>query len=158
MKLIHQRFAFEIMKKKKFALISNCDGFTMLEVMISVAILTLIAPLFAMLIFSYSHLISMQNHSKEWDLFSIQFQNEISGMVVASNTAQSITLHKGNDKVVFSKYGSVLRKTVNGTGHEIHLTGITDLNFSTDGEIITMGVRFVNGDDKKSLFYSAPDE
>lgn len=128
----------------------------MLEVMISVMILTLVAPLFAMLIFSYSHLISMQNHSKEWDLFSIQFQNELSGVVVASNTAQSLTLYKGNDKIVFSKYGSVLRKTVNGNGHEIHLTGINDLNFSTNGEIVTMGVRFVNDEDKKSLFYSAP--
>lgn len=130
----------------------------MLEVMISLTVLSVIAPLFAMLIFSFTHLINMQNDSKEWDLFSIQFQNEVSGMVVESNTSQSITFQNSNDRVLFSKYGSVLRKTVNGSGHEIHLTGISDLNFSTNGGIITMGVRFVNGDNKKSLFYSAPDE
>ncbi|MDZ5712151.1 competence type IV pilus minor pilin ComGF [Jeotgalibacillus sp. HH7-29] len=130
----------------------------MLEVLVSILVLAVIAPLFAMLMFSYMNLISIENHSKEWDMFSIQFQQEVASLMVESNTSQSITFIKDEAKVVFAKYGTILRKTVNGTGHEIHLTGLNHLNISRNGDLITMEVGFKNGTIKKSIFYTAPDE
>lgn len=120
----------------------------------SVAVLTIIAPLFAMLILSFLSLMEHQHHSKEWDLFVIQFQEEIAPLMLESHTDQSVTFIRGNTKVVFSKYGSVLRKTVNGTGYEIHLTAIDHLTFSRDGKMVMMGVQFKNGETKKSIFYT----
>ncbi|AJD91442.1 hypothetical protein JMA_21250 [Jeotgalibacillus malaysiensis] len=145
---------YRTLKKKKCVFISNNSGFTILEVMVSMTVLTIIAPLLALLILSFSQLILIENTTKEWDLFSIQLQNELNTMALVSNTSQSVTLTRGSDQIVFSKYGSVLRKTVNGTGHEIHLTGLSDISFRTEGKVLTIGVRFVNGDEKKSIFYT----
>ncbi|TFD97556.1 competence type IV pilus minor pilin ComGF [Jeotgalibacillus salarius] len=137
---------------------NNNKGFTMLEIMISIGILTVIAPLFALLIFSFASLLHYENPSKEWDVFAIQFQNEIGPLTIESHTQQSLTFTRGEAIIRFSKYGTLLRKTVNGTGHEIHLTDIKDLMIWTDNQLVMMEVEFADGIKRKTVFYTSIQE
>ncbi|MFD2913139.1 competence type IV pilus minor pilin ComGF [Jeotgalibacillus terrae] len=132
----------------------NQKGFTMLEVIVSISVLSIIAPLFAMLIFSFEHLMNQQELSKEWDIFTIQFQKEVERLKIESYSSETVTLKNGEASIKFSRQSSLLRRTVDGQGYEIFLTGIDTIRFSAEENLISLEVKFLDGIQKEAIFYT----
>ncbi|KIL48511.1 hypothetical protein KP77_22980 [Jeotgalibacillus alimentarius] len=126
----------------------------MLEVIVSISVLTIIAPLFAMLIFSFGQLMNQQDLSREWDLFTIQFQKEVERLKIESYSSETVTLKNGEASIKFSRQSSLLRRTVDGQGYEIFLTGIDTIRFTAEENLISMEVKFLDGVQKEAIFYT----
>ncbi|PPA71397.1 competence type IV pilus minor pilin ComGF [Jeotgalibacillus proteolyticus] len=124
------------------------NGFTLIEVMICLAALTIIAALMPLIFTSLFKMNENLEYSihEEWDLFSIQFRNEVKLHQTLRVEPQRLTLTspEGN-LIVFSLYGSLLRRQVNGAGHEIYLTSLKTAHFTISDQIILLEVEFLNG-------------
>ncbi|MDG5470790.1 competence type IV pilus minor pilin ComGF [Jeotgalibacillus sp. ET6] len=130
-------------------------GFTLVEAVLCLAVLTIIAALMPLLyvnLYSVNHQLEESVH-KEWDLFSIQFRKEVMLHDVEKVETRKLTLKsKEGDTIVFSFYGSLLRRQVNGTGHEVYLTAIKDLSFSSSDGMIGLEVKFINEKQREGRF------
>ncbi|KIL45976.1 competence type IV pilus minor pilin ComGF [Jeotgalibacillus campisalis] len=130
-------------------------GFTLIEVMICLAVLTIIASLMP-LIFANLYSVNKQveeSAHEEWDMFSIQFRNEVKLHDIERIEPKRLTLKsKEGDTIVFSLYGSLLRRQVNGKGHEVYLTALKDLNFALTHQMIVLEVNFLNGKKREGRF------
>jgi len=134
---------------------TNNKGFTLLEVVICLAILIVVSSLLPIL-FLHLHQLNEtmeENIYEEWDLFVIQFRNEVKLHQIQHIEPKRLTLvNQTGHSIVFSLYGNLLRRQVNGAGHEVYLTGINELNFTSVNQLLYLEVVFTNGTIKKAQF------
>lgn len=126
---------------------SNNRGFTLLEIMFTLFILSAIVFLFPLFI----ELMRSQEqtnllNSKEVEIFFMQLSKEIHSATciqVHSNTLY-IT-HKDGKTATYARYGTNVRRQVNGTGQERALQNIKTIAFKANESIVTVQIEGESG-------------
>ncbi|MFZ3577849.1 competence type IV pilus minor pilin ComGF [Virgibacillus sp. DJP39] len=129
------------MKKKSRAymgMLVNQKGFTLLSMLLTVAMLFITIPFLEYMTKSLSY---TNNYT---DLSYYQFFHFFRDDLIRSTNYttydQGIALSAVDGTIVtYEKYENVIRRQVNGTGHEVVIRGINSLNF----ESITYGIKTV---------------
>lgn len=134
---------------------NNHRGFTLIEAMLHMLILSIIMSLIPLIMYylsSVDRIMSVQ-HDYEWNLFLINFRHEIADADPISVYRQRVLASK-NEQVTyrFEVYGTVLRKRVNNTGHEVILQNIRDAAFIKFDDHFTFEVEFLDGTKEKAIF------
>lgn len=140
-------------QKRKKHVFRDSGGFTLIEVIICLTVLIIVASLMPLMIVNINSAQTQMeaNNNPEWDLFLIQFRNEVKLHEIQKTEPQKLTLKsKEGNNIVFSKYETLLRRQVNGTGHEIYLTSVKNIHFSIKNEMLWMEVTFLNGTKKEA--------
>lgn len=127
---------------KPFVMLRKNDGFTMIEMLMSLLILMVIS-IFVLQFFTIIHTqIGTKNkmHPKEWEIFTLQMQQEIRSSKNQEVVENKLYLLSGEDISLIEQYNDKLRRRVNGAGHEVVLQNISKLNVEKDGNVIVLNI------------------
>ncbi|WP_221769058.1 competence type IV pilus minor pilin ComGF [Listeria marthii] len=118
----------KINRQKNVSYRNGSSAFTLLETILSITIILSISSLIPLFFECYNKTIQLSNidQTTEWQLFLIQTRLELekaSNIQVNDNT---LSFTNGNDLITYSKYNDLIRRQVNGRGHEPLLTKIKD--------------------------------
>lgn len=109
----------------------NSRGFTLVEMLFAFSVFSVIVallPLMVQLIIQDRPL-EARAHRFEWEVFISQIKKEVrmSQRVTVNN--QQIQLDKDGQIIIYEKYGSNLRRRVDGKGHEILMQKVDFFRF-----------------------------
>ncbi|WP_227395162.1 competence type IV pilus minor pilin ComGF [Jeotgalibacillus aurantiacus] len=140
--------------------LKNHKGFTLLEVLISLAVLMIVAPLLSLIILTfYSAYESLdEQRNEEWEIFKIQFREENKYLQLKQVEDHVITFTDGEQEIRYARYSSYIRRTVGLEGHEIHLTNVNALRFQYQNGFVRMEVTFLDGRTYEAHFTFSPFE
>lgn len=120
----------------------NNKGFTMLEMLFSFSIFCMVAaflPLMFNLLF-HNQSIEGRIQDMEWGLFVNQLKKEIQASDYVNIVNGELTIINGEETVTFQKYQNVLRRRVNGKGHEVVLQNVKEIYFQNLGKFFQIQV------------------
>lgn len=117
-------------------------GFTMVDMLISLVVFMIITILVTqMFVIVRENLIKKnQLNLQEWEIFSIQLKNEIRNSKDQSIVDNKLYLLSRGSIVTIEQYKNLVRRQVNGMGHEIMLQNIASYHVQQDGFDITVNV------------------
>lgn len=111
--------------------IKNQDGFTLIESLLSLYILTFISSLFIMLLATLLFKTDDNAiHPFELENFVLQMQSEFreaNEWSVDSNTIRMTTRY--DEHVTYTTYNNLIRRQVGGVGHEVLLQNVSAVRF-----------------------------
>ncbi|NWQ40007.1 ComGF family competence protein [Bacillus sp. EB106-08-02-XG196] len=123
----------------------NEKAFTLLEVLFAFSIFTTIVffmfPVFQIILDNKDSNGRLQN--MEWDVFCSQIKKEIHISSKVEVVSGNLVLTLGNEKVLYEKYGSNIRKRVNSTGHETLLQNVSMVTFTRINNSVKITVKDV---------------
>ncbi|WP_240056582.1 competence type IV pilus minor pilin ComGF [Bacillus mesophilum] len=111
---------------------TNEKGFTMLDALYGFTVFLLIMSLIPL---TMNHIIQSSETNKiiakmEWNIFIQQLKKEVrlseGGIEVANG---KLIVRKNQQQISYEKYGSNIRRRVNGTGHEIVMQNVRDVTY-----------------------------
>jgi competence protein ComGF len=125
------------------------NGFTLLETIFCFAISLILLGSFPLLLSVIETESSYDTFTQaEWDTFIAQTSIELREAEEVSIYKSLLQLSPSDQNIVvqYEKYGHLVRRRVNGLGHEITLRNIHSLSFSAHSpKIITIAVESLNG-------------
>lgn len=134
-------------QKQKYVVFSNEKAFTLIEVLIALAIFStisfFISPIFQIILDDKGSKAELQ--AMEWDVFCSQIKKEIRLSSRAEVVSGRLILTKDTEVVQYEKYGSNLRRRVNSTGHEIILQNVSNYSFSIANNAVKVTVTDIWG-------------
>ncbi|MCZ0754641.1 competence type IV pilus minor pilin ComGF [Anoxybacillus sp. J5B_2022] len=110
----------------------NHRGFTLLEMLVVLSIVLLVVSFLPFLLdVRWLHEKQLnQFHPLEWQVFLEQMKSEIRESKQLQTTETILYAYKPTgEKVSFEKYGSLIRRRVNGQGNEVVLQSISDVRY-----------------------------
>ncbi|MBC1548674.1 ComGF family competence protein [Listeria sp. FSL L7-1434] len=116
-------------KQQKNASYRNgSSAFTLLETILSITIILSISSLIPLFFECYNKTIQLSNidQTTEWQLFLIQTRLELEKASNIQVNGNILSFHNGKDLITYSKYNDLIRRQVNGKGHEPLLTNVKD--------------------------------
>jgi competence protein ComGF len=123
----------------------NENAFTLLEVLFAFSIFTTIVffmfPVFQIILDNKDSNVRLQ--AMEWDVFCSQIKKEIHISSKAEVVSGNLVLTLSNEKVLYEKYGSNIRKRVNSTGHETLLQNVSMVTFTRINNSVKITVKDV---------------
>lgn len=131
------------------------DGFTLLEVLFTLTLISLCVFLFSMAI---SQIKTVRANVKddrqiEWHLFLNQMENDIRGTEFLNVTEKRLTVVKFNvskdasERITYERFGSMIRRRVGGDGHQPMLTQVSTSEFTLlTKNKVKLTVTFDNGE------------
>lgn len=136
------------------------DGFSLLEVIITLSILSSCVLLFS---FAISQIQTTRSHIKderqiEWHLFINQLEYELqdSRNVTTSRNKVSFDIYDPEDQriktVSYERYFQIIRRQVGSLGHQPILLEVSSAEFSLLEETLTIQVEFNNGEEYNAKF------
>lgn len=141
------------MKKKRSAW-TDQSGFTLIESIMSMLILSLIISILPIIIYMFAAIdrsVEVENDF-EWNLFLIQFRQELQKAdewVIYSNRVFLVIKEQA---ITYESYGDTIRRRVNNLGHEIVLQKIDKVSFSKQNRNLFMAVDFKNALGEEARF------
>nr|WP_306420362.1 competence type IV pilus minor pilin ComGF [Heyndrickxia oleronia] len=131
-------------------------GFTLIECILTMLIISMIFLLFPLLIKTYEHINQSLSTEEdyEWNLFLIQLRKEMresDGWDVSNNR---LFLKRNNQMIMYEQYGNVLRRRVDSEGHEIVLQNINQVLFRVNDLKLQVHIQFIN-DHQRDAYYSS---
>ncbi|MBK5442531.1 competence type IV pilus minor pilin ComGF [Peribacillus sp. TH24] len=123
-----------------FVMLRKNDGFTIIEMLFSLMIL-MTTSIFILQLFSIIHtqLESKDKlHPKEWEIFTMQMQQEVRGAKSQDVIENKLYLLSGDQLSFIEQYEDKLRRRVNGKGHEVILQNISKFKVEKDGNVIVL--------------------
>lgn len=130
-------------KQPKNVKISNHKGFTMLEMLFSFSIFCLIASLlpimFQILFDNYS--IESRIQKMEWELFVSQLKKEIQSSDFVDVMNGELILRDGEETISYQSFQRVIRRRVDGKGHEVVLQNVETVSFSKKDSKVSVEVK-----------------
>lgn len=114
----------------------------MLEMLFSFSVFCMVAsflPLMFNILFQQQS-IDGRIQEMEWGLFVNQLKKEIQSSDYVDVVKGELAVINGEDVVTFQKYEALLRRRVNGKGHEVVLQNIRSVNFQRLGRAIHIQV------------------
>ena len=127
---------------KRFVMWRNSEGFTMIEMLFSLMILMTLS-LFILQFFSIIQSQMGTNnriHPKEWEIFTLQMQQEVRSSKSQDVVGNKLYLLSGEDLSLIEQYNDKLRRRVNGEGHEVILQNISHVMVEKDDNVIVLKV------------------
>jgi competence protein ComGF len=119
--------------------IENNKGYTLLEMLIVLSLFLMISSFFPLLFSVLSKWIDQPSslHPFEWEVATAQIAMDVREAKKIVILEGMMTLEGFNQDVIsYELYENMLRRTVNGTGHEVVLQNIASAEFSyIDGGI-----------------------
>lgn len=127
------------------------SGFTLMEALLGLAAFCMMAALLPLSIQVVSRVDDVQPRIQEmeWEVFSSQVKKEIRMSEKIEPQTNRLLLTKDSELILYEQYGTKLRRRVNGTGNEVLLQNVNNVQF----ESIKNGVR-INVKDIWSNDYS----
>ncbi|MDX8364255.1 competence type IV pilus minor pilin ComGF [Cytobacillus sp. IB215665] len=122
-------------------IIRTAKGFTLIEVLLSLSIFLLIVaflPTMIAIVFpNYDN--NDQINNQEWELFLQQARIELREAIAINVNSNTLYLTTSHQKTIsYEQYKTILRRRVDGTGHEVLIQNISSVIFRpvTEGIII----------------------
>lgn len=131
------------LKRQKWSVMLRKDnGFTMVEMLISLVIFMMLSILVIQIFLTVRENFAKKNqlHLKEWETFSIQLKNEIKNSKDQSVSDNKLYLITRGSFVTIEQYKNIVRRQVDGMGHEIMLQNIADFQVKLEADYITVQV------------------
>jgi competence protein ComGF len=147
----------ELLTIRKYAERLNNKGLIMIEMLLSLACLSIVAFLLAptIAVMESSKLqASRQLQEMEWNLFLSQTKDELQASSSVQILSGKLFLKVGTNTVMYEKFGSNIRRRVNVTGHEVLLQNITSVAFKKDGQHVTIQVTDLQNNKYEGHVYS----
>ncbi|MCM3692442.1 competence type IV pilus minor pilin ComGF [Neobacillus niacini] len=123
----------------------NEKAFTLLEVLFAFSIFTMIVffmfPVIQIILDNKDSNGRLQN--MEWDVFCSQIKREIRISSKAEVISGTLVLTLNNEKISYEKYGSIIRRRVNSTGHETILQNVSLVTFTRINNSVKIFVKDV---------------
>ncbi|WP_209123048.1 competence type IV pilus minor pilin ComGF [Alkalihalobacillus sp. BA299] len=121
----------------------NEKGFTLIEVILAFIIFLILVSLFPLIIKVIPIILppTEQPHMLQVELFFNQFSMEVREAEDIQVTGSAIYLSKPNETIVtIERYGTMIRRRVNGQGHEVFLRHISTVSFklAPHGVVVTI--------------------
>ena len=126
------------------------DGFTLIEMLFSLGLFSLLTMFMTSVLVNTTewHLYDINTHSRlEWNIFIRQLDLEVQttgDFEVPKNNI--LLLNDREEKITYEIYNNMVRRRVDGTGHEVALQNIKRFLVSKENETLTISVMFLNGD------------
>ena len=131
------------LKRQKWsAMLRKDNGFTMVEMLISLVVFMMLSILVTQIFLTVRENFAKKNqlHLKEWEIFSIQLKNEIRNSNDQSVSDNKLYLMTRGSLVTIEQYKNIVRRQVEGMGHEVMLQNIADFQVKQNGSDITVQV------------------
>ncbi|HAB0334411.1 TPA_asm: competence protein ComGF [Listeria monocytogenes] len=114
--------------KKNVSFRNGSPAFTLLETILSITIILSISSLIPLFFQCYNKTIQLSNidQTTEWQLFLIQTRLELEKATNIQIDGNKLSFSNGKDLITYSKYNDLVRRQVNGKGHEPLLTNVKD--------------------------------
>ncbi|MCR2820381.1 competence type IV pilus minor pilin ComGF [Lederbergia panacisoli] len=142
------------------SVLNNQKGFTLLDSIFSMFILTIIMSVIPLIIQSFSAIdqaISVEEDF-EWNLFLIDFRSELVEAEKVRVYSNRILIDKNNFLTIYETYGDSIRRTFNNKGHEIVLQYVPSVKFSQIDQMLLLHVVFSNGVKEEARFVIPPEK
>ncbi|WP_181884650.1 competence type IV pilus minor pilin ComGF [Neobacillus piezotolerans] len=142
---------------ERFAGIWNDKGLSLAEMVIALAAFCIIAFLLVpsvSVIKSNRELASNRLQEMEWDVFLNQAKKELRVCGSVDVLSGKLVMKNGKDTIIYEKYGSMLRRRVNLTGHEVLFQNIASVTFIRNGQAITISMKDIKGKEYKGSIHS----
>ena len=142
-------------KQRGFAMLRKDNGFTMVEMLISLVVFMMLSILVTQMFFIVRENFGKKNqlHFKEWEIFTIQLKNEIRTSKDQSVSDNKLYLMTRGRIVTIERYKNIVRRQVEGRGHEVMLQNIADFHVEQDGSVIIVQVMDDEGLSYTRKFY-----
>jgi competence protein ComGF len=127
---------------KIFAILQKDKGFTFIEMLVSLVIFTILATLVLQLFLVINTQLNKESSIQplEWEIFINQLKQEVRKSNVQEVDNGKILLQVDSNIVTIEKYQNMLRRRVNGTGHQVLLQNITGFQPKMEGNKIVITV------------------
>lgn len=147
------------MIKRFVKLLKSESGYTLAEMLFSFSVWLYVVTLIAMFIpFIYVNTqFSNEVEEKEWEIFLHQSKLELRGARQITAVNQRLTfINFSNERVDYEQYGQLIRRRVDGKGHEILLHFVQSVEFKKQANHIEISVRTVNKQKFSAKIYVIP--
>lgn len=138
----------------------NNKGFTLLEMLLVLLIFISVAamfPLFYQTIYQVDKEMRPESRA-EWELFIIQLHKELGASHAWDPKQQKLFYEQEGISISVEKYQSSVRRRVNGSGHEVMLQGIKDIQFRWEEGSLVAEAAFLEGEKKRAYFFPLGEE
>lgn len=147
----------QMVRMRKFVMLRNNEGFTMIEMLLSLVIFMIISTLVLQIFTSVNRLtLNHTFHQKEWEMFTLQLQSEIRNsteQLVADNKLYLLV----NERIVTIEYYSrqnMVRRQVDGVGHEVMLQEVKHFDVEKEANQIIVQLSDYEGNQYRREFHS----
>lgn len=143
-------------ERKKSAKGLNDRGFTMLEMLFAFSIFCVIStflPIMFQIIFN-SHSVESRIQNMEWELFVNLLKKEVQAGESVEVVNGQLRIINGEEVSTYQKYQNILRKQVNGTGHEVVLQNVQSVSFARNAQSVTIVVETSFNQIKEATIFS----
>ncbi|HAC3174626.1 TPA_asm: competence protein ComGF [Listeria innocua] len=124
----------------------STSAFTLLETILSITIVLSISSLIPLFFECYHKTIQLSNldQTSEWQLFLIQTRLELEKATDIQVNPEKLSFKVNDNLVTYSKYNNILRRQVNGKGHEPLLHKVTNWQIINEENQLILKVTFSN--------------
>jgi competence protein ComGF len=142
-------------RQKWFVMLRSGKGFTFIEMLVSLVIFMIICILSVQIFFTMRENLAKNNglDLKEWEVFSLQLQNELRNSKDQYVVENKLYLMVNGSIATIESYENIVRRQVEGKGHEIMLKNIADFHVKQEGTYITVQVTDYEGRQYMRKFY-----
>ena len=123
-----------LVRKKWFAMFRKSKGFTMVEMLVSLVIFMVIAALVVQIFSIVNTTNKNQLQLKEWEIFSQQLQGELRSSKEQMVVDNTLYLLINDSLATIEHYRNMVRRQVDGGGHEIMLQNVSDFQVEQEGK------------------------
>lgn len=124
-------------QSRKLSGLNKEEGFTLLEVLFTLTLISLCVFLFSMAISQTKTVRANVKDDRqiEWHLFLSQMENDIRGTEFSNLNERRLTVLKFNvekntsERISYERFGSMIRRRVGGDGHQPMLTQVSTSEF-----------------------------
>ncbi|MBC2112997.1 competence protein ComGF [Listeria innocua] len=122
------------------------SAFTLLETILSITIVLSISSLIPLFFECYHKTIQLSNldQTSEWQLFLVQTRLELEKATNIQVNPEKLSFKVNDNLVTYSKYNNILRRQVNGKGHEPLLHKVTNWQITNEENQLILKVTFSN--------------
>nr|WP_202129796.1 competence type IV pilus minor pilin ComGF [Listeria innocua] len=124
----------------------STSAFTLLETILSITIVLSISSLIPLFFECYHKTIQLSNldQTSEWQLFLVQTRLELEKATNIQVNSEKLSFKVNDNLVTYSKYNNILRRQVNGKGHEPLLHKVTNWQITNEENQLILKVTFSN--------------
>ncbi|RST73806.1 prepilin-type N-terminal cleavage/methylation domain-containing protein [Siminovitchia acidinfaciens] len=141
------------MRKKHFVL-TDQSGFTLIESIFSIVVLTILMSLLPLMYNSLSAIdrsISLEEDF-EWNIFLIQLRDELGTVDSCRFGTERVYLIKNTISIKYERFQWDIRRQVGDKGHEVVLQNVRKFDVKDEAHMLVINVEFINGTKEEARF------